>query len=260
MLPTKLLLENFSRMKMSGLWKALPLALAVIGLSLVTASCNSNSGTSGQAQVRAINAVPDGPAIDLDFNGSKIFGNLIYGAPQPATTPASYFSAPAGSFLVQGFATGTTTNPIAPIGTVALTDGVQYTVVAVGLEFNESPPLVVADDNSPPIGTNIEVRVINASNTSPTGGVDVYIVPANVQDLTQYTPQITALNNNQASGYQNVSFQTGGFTVFITANGSKTPIIDPQSITATGSITTLVLLDNPLGGMSTTPLVLNDLN
>jgi hypothetical protein len=247
-------------MKMSRLWKAFTLALTVAALSLVTASCNSNSGSSGQAQVRAINAVPDGPALDIDFNATKIFSNVTYGAAQPATTSASYLTVPSGSLRVQGFATGTTKNPVAPIGTVVLANGVQYTVVAVGLEFNESAPLVVADDNSAPIGTKIEVRVINASNTSPTGGVDVYVEPADVQDLTQYTPQITALNNNQASGYQTLSFVSGGFTVFITPNGSKLPIIT-QSITANAaSITTLVLLDNPLGGMSTTPLVLNDLN
>ena len=164
--------------------------------------------------------------------------------------------------MVQGFSTGTTTNPIAPIGTIALTNGVQYTVVAVGLEFNESAPLVVADDNSAPIGTNGEVRVINASNSSPTNGVDVYVVPPATQDLTNFAPQITALNNNQASGYQIISFLSGGYTVFITANGSKLPIIT-QPITANAaSITTLVILDNPGGsnGMSTAPLVLNDLN
>jgi len=247
-------------MKMSGLWKALPLALTVATLSLVTASCNSSTSTSGQAQVRVINAVPDGPALDIDFNATKIFSNVTYGTAQPDTTPASYLTVPSGSLKVQGFATSTTTNPVAPIGTIALKNGVAYTVVAVGLEFNESPPMVVADDNSAPIGTNVEVRVINASNTSPTGGVDVYVVPAGIQDLTNFTPQITALNNNQASGYQTLSFPNGGYTVFITANGNKTPIITPQPITTATSITTFVLLDNPLGGLSTTPLVLNDLN
>jgi hypothetical protein len=248
-------------MKMSGFWKALTLALTVAALSLVTASCNSSSSTSGQAQIRVINAVPDGPALDIDFNATKIFSNVTYGAAQPATAPASYLTVPSGSLLVQGFATGTTTNPVAPIGTIALKNGVQYTVVAVGLEFNESPPLVVADDNSAPVGTKVEVRVINASNTSPTNGVDVYVVPPATQDLTNFTPQISTLNNNQASGYQIISFLTGGYTVFVTANGSKLPIINPQPITANAaSITTLVILDDPNGGMSTTPLVLNDLN
>jgi Domain of unknown function (DUF4397) len=248
--------------KMSGLWKALPLALALTAMSLTTASCNSNSGTSGQAQIRVINAIPDGPALDIDFNGSKIFTNVTYAAAQPATAPASYLSVPAGNLVVQGFATGTTTNPVPPTGTIPLKNGVQYTVVAIGLEFNESAPLLVADDNSAPIGTNVEFRVINGSNSSPTGGVDVYVVPPATQDLTNFTPQITALNNNQASTYQTLSFLSGGYAVIITANGGKSPIIT-QPVTANAtSITTLVILDNPGGnnGMSTTPLVLNDLN
>lgn len=249
-------------MKMSGLWKAPLLALAVVALSLITASCNTNTTGNGEVGVRVIDAVPDGPAIDIYFNGSKIFTNVVFAVPQPNTSPASYLTGPAGSVSIQGFQTGTTINPVAPIGIIPLQDGVQYTVVAVGLEANESAPLVVADDSTAPVGTSVEVRAINASNSSPTGGLDVYIVPPATQDLTNFTPQVTGLNNNQATGYQKLSFLSGGYSVIFTANGSKAPIIT-QPITANASsITTLVIFDNPGGnnGMSTTPLVLNDLN
>lgn len=249
-------------MKMSGLWKASPLTLAVMALSLITASCNTNTTGNGAVGVRVIDAVPDGPAIDVYFNGSKIFTNVVFAVPQPNTAPASYLTGPAGSVSIQGFQTGTTTNAVAPIGIAPFQNGIQYTVVAVGLEANESAPMVLADDNSAPVGTNVEVRAIDASNNSPLGGLDVYIVPPTTQDLTNFTPQITSLNNNQASGYQNLSFLSGGYSVIFTAHNSKTPIIT-QPITANASsITTLVILDNPGGtnGMSTTPLVLNDLN
>jgi hypothetical protein len=250
-------------MKKSGLWKALPLALIVAALSLATVSCNSsNTTTSGQAAIRVINAIPDGPALDIDINGTKTFTNLTYATAQPATDPASYLTVASGSVLVQSFATGTTTNPVPPKGTVTLKNGALYTVVAVGLEINESLPLVVADNNALPIGTNVEFRIINASNSSPVGGIDVYIVPPGTTDLTNFHPQFSGLNNNQPSGYQSLSFLAGGYDVIVTANGGKTPILTWPVAANASSITTLVIVDNAGGnnGISTTPLVLNDLN
>jgi hypothetical protein len=248
-------------MKMSGLLKALPLAPALAALSIVTTSCGSSSTANNAAQIRVINAIPDGPALDIDINGSKLFSNVLFGAAQPSTTPASYLGTPSGKVAIQGFATGTTTNPVPPTGTIALKGSVQYTVVAVGLELNNSAPLLVADNNTAPMGTNVEYRVINASNSSPVGGIDMYIVPPG-SDITNFTPQFFGIGSNQASTYQNVPFLAGGYTVIVTANGGKTAIITQPSAPNAGSITTFVILDNPGGnnGISTTPLVLNDLN
>jgi len=248
-------------MKMSVLSKALPV---VLSLFLVTISCGSSRTSSNLTQIRVINAVADGPILDVYVNASKIVGGLSFGAIQPAATPASYVSVSAGSVYVQGFSTGDTTTPIAPIGTVSLATNTQYTVVAVGPELNQSPPVVLADTNTAPMGTNVEFRIINASPSSPAGGVDVYIVPSAVTDLTNYTPQITALPNAQGSAYQSLPYLgQGGYQVIVTQAGLKTPLIPAQPATANASsITTMVLLDNIGGGngMSKTPLVLNDLN
>ena len=247
-------------MKMSGLLKALSLALVPAALSLVTISCGSSSTTTGQAAIRVINAIPDGPALDIDLAGSAIVTNLPFGTIQPTASPASYVTVPAGKVVIQGFATGTT-NPVPPTGTIDLKNAVEYTAVAVGLVQNDSAPLLVADNNLAPMGTNVEYRVINASNSSPLGGLDMYIVPPG-SNITNFTPQFSGIGNNQASTYQTVSFLQGGYTVIVTANGSKTPIITQSSAPNPASITTWVILDNPGGnnGISTTPLVLNDLN
>lgn len=248
-------------MKMSGLWKALPLTLGVVALNLLTIACGTNTTIGGgQAQIRMINAIPDGPAIDVEINRSKVITNLPFGTVQPAASPATYLAAPAGNVLVQGFATSTT-NPVSPTGVVPLVGGHQYTLVAVGLEVNESAPLVLADNNLAPIGTQVEFRIINASPSSPLNGVDVYLVPTN-SDISNFTPQISALPSGQASQYQTVPYLSGGYDVIVTAKGFKTALITLASSPAAGSITTIVLLDNPGGnnGMSTTPLVLNDLD
>ena len=138
-------------MQMSGFAKALTLVLAIAVLSVAITSCGSSSNSRGQAQLRLINAIPDGPAIDVNVHGSPIFTNVPFGTVQPATTPASYVNAPSGSVGVQGFATGTT-NPVPPNGSVTLNNATQYTMVAVGLEVNESAPLLVVDNNIPPMG------------------------------------------------------------------------------------------------------------
>jgi len=242
---------------------ALSITLALAALSGVTTSC----GSTNKAQIRVINAIPDSGPTDIRVNGTKIIPDLVFGTIQPDTTPASYFAVTSGSDIVQGFAPGDTTNPISPIGTFTLNGSTDYTVVAVGLELNDEPPLLLIDDNTAPTSGTAEFRIVNASLNSPPNGVDVYIVPPGT-DITSYTPQITALGQGQGSAYQSVPFITGGYAVVITATSKKAALItqpcaniQPCTLQA-GSIRTLVILDNAGGsnGMSQTPLVLNDLN
>jgi hypothetical protein len=89
--------------------------------------------------------------------------------------------------------------------------------------------------------------------------VDVYVVPPGA-DIVNYQAQISGLSYTQASTYQ--PFAAGGYAVIFTAKQSKQVIFSWPLAPQSGSITTLVLMDNPGGssGMSHTPLVLNDLN
>jgi hypothetical protein len=245
---------------MSGLSKTLAATLALATTIMV--GCGSNSTSSNLAQIRVINAVSDGPTLDVAVNGAKVVTALPFDAIQPASTSASYVNVSAGNASVQGFSTGSTVNPIAPIGTVMLAANTQYTMIAVGPELNEAPPLLLADNNTPPMGTNVEFRFINVSPGSPAGGVDIYIVAPAVTDLTNYTPQVSALTNASASAYQSLPFLTGGYNVIFTQAGFKNALFTQSATANATSITTMVIVDNIGGvnGMSTTPLVLNDLN
>ncbi len=255
--------------------KALSLTLVLAALGCMTASC----GSGGQAQIRLIYAVPDGQQVDIYVNGTRIARSLefpdVY--PSPSASAASYITVASGNDTIQGYPPGDTVNPIAPSGAMLLNAGNEYTVVAVGLESNDSPPVVIADDNTAPPSNMVEVRIINASLSTellnPSTGVDVYILPTTVTDLTTYTPQINGLGYGQSSIYQKLDIPSipntpgSGYQVIVTASGGKMALLTyapttPSPWPAAGSITTLVLLDNPGGitGMSTTPLVLNDLN
>jgi Domain of unknown function (DUF4397) len=243
---------------MSRLFEALPVTLAITALCMIAASCGN---TRSVAQIRVINAIPDSQPTDIYINNTRVASSLAFGAVYPAqASKANYETLIPGNEKIEGFAPGDTTNPIAPIGTLALNGSTQYTIIAVGLELNESAPLVLADTNTAPMAGNLEFRIVNAAVSSPLGGVDVYFVPPGA-DLTQFTPQISALGYGQASPYEPIPFQAGGYSVIVTRNGAKTPIVTLASTAAAGSITTIVLLDNSGGnnGISQTPLVLNDL-
>ncbi len=234
------------------------LVAALATFCILFTSCGSN----GTAQVRVINAIPDSQPIDIYVNGVKIVTDMPFLNVQPNTSPVSYVGVAGGNATIQGFETGTTINPVSPNGAIDLSNLTQYTLVAIGLALSDSPPLVLVDNNTTPISGNVEFRVINASPSSPLTGVDVYIVPPG-SDITNYTPQITALNSGQGSAYQSVTYLTGGsYSVIVTTNGGKAALINQTYPAPSGSITTLVIVDNPGGmnGMSTTPLVLNDLN
>jgi hypothetical protein len=241
--------------------------LALAALSIITISCNQTNLT----EVRVINAISDGPGLDVYLNGSKSFTNMPFLQIEPA--PPTYSSFYSGQDTFEAFKSGTTTNPLygyngignSGQGTggaiISLNGSNQYTVIMDGLYAG--PTLaVVLDNNAVPFENQEEFRVINASPGSPTGGVDVYIVPPGTEDLTNYTPQINGLENGQGSTYQNLAYLSSGYDVMVTANGSKKALITELLTPQAQSITTLVLVDalGGLNGMSQTPLILHDLN
>jgi hypothetical protein len=236
---------------MFRLLKALPLTLALAALAIFASGCGSTS----QSQVRVVHAIPDGPAVDIDVNGTKVITNLVFNSFQPAS---GYLKVKAGNDTVAVLDTGTTTQILS--SSVPLNGSTQYTVVAAGFLTNPSAALIT-DNNAAPTSGNIEFRVIHAS-PSGTHPVDVYIVPP-LTDITGLQPQISGLDYQQGSIYVPLAFALNGYSVILTASGSKTPLFNPPYGIAppTGSIRTLVLVDVQNGGaMSPTPLVLNDLN
>jgi hypothetical protein len=238
---------------MFRLLKALPLTLAIAALSIFAASCGSTS----QSQVRVVHAIPDAPALDVNVNTTKVASAIAFDQVQPA--PPAYTKVPSGSVTIAAFDTGTTTNPILNSSGVNLSGSTQHTMVLTG--FNSSAVLLnITDNNAAPTSGNIEFRIIHAS-PSGTHPVDVYIVPPNT-DITNVTPQISGLDYQQASSYQSLTFAANGYEVIVTPNGNKTGIVTQNYTPPTGSIRTLVLVDNPGGGngMSTFPLELSDLN
>jgi hypothetical protein len=235
--------------------KALPLALAVAALSLFT-SCGSNN-----AQIRVVHAIADATALDVDINGTKQITDISFDTVQPSSNPATYVSVPSGNDTIEAFVSGSTTNTVLASTNISLSSSTQYTVVLGGsaasaIAFN------LTDNNTVPVSGDVEFRIINASPSGPGGSgaaVDVYIVPPGT-GLGGLQPQISGLSYTQASPYQPLNFAATGYEVIVTPTGNQTPYIQQNYVTQTGSITTLVLLDNLQGGsLSDIPLELFDL-
>jgi len=206
---------------MLRLLKALPLAFAIASLSLF-AGC----GSSSQSQVRVVHAISDAPALDVDVNTTKAFTNLAFTNFQPTT---GYTKVTSGNVTLEAVDTGTST-------------------------------AVIANTNTAPTSGNVEFRIINGSSNSPVGGFDVYIVPPGT-NIGNVTPQISGLTLGQGSGYVSLTFAANGYEVFATPHGNTFEDVNQIYATPTGSIRTLVIVDNQGGGgISQLPIELNDLN
>jgi Domain of unknown function (DUF4397) len=251
---------------MFRLLKALPLALglaALIVFGVFAASCGSSN-----SQARFVNAIQDSGGLDIDINGTKYFTDIEF----PAVSASTYINVPSGSDMIEGFQTGGTTSAF-PSQTVTLNSGSQYTLVATGLLTTSVDLLNPIDNNTAPQEGNVEFRVINASPSSPTDGVDVYIeqtpFTGNLGSQNGNPPQISALAYGAVSSYLTLPWNSNseGWTIIVTSAGSTTPYNGFDFSTGnfggqtTESIRTVVLTDVANGStMSTTPIVLTDLN
>jgi hypothetical protein len=266
---------------MFRLLKALPLTLAIAALIVFATFAASCGSTNSQA--RFVNAISDNTTtLDIDFNGTKVFGltNTF-----PTDSGSTYVSIPTGSDKIQGFASGTTTNPVFTVTSpVSFNSGSQYTVVATGFLAGTVNLVAPVDTNTAPAVGTVNFRVIDASPAG-VGSVDVYIIP----NIAPSTPSCTLGSNCPApaisgvssplssttpySGYINVPYNslgTFGYTMYVTPTGQTTPVqgwnggfqIPEIGSVSVGSIRTIVLVDNAPGnnGMSSTPIVLSDLN
>ena len=246
---------------MFRLLKALPVTLALAGLSFFATSCGSGS----QAQIRVVNAIPDVPnntPLDIDVNGTKVITALAFPSVQPSS---GYTKVASGNVTIQAFDTGTTTNPIFGTNgvTANLSGSSQYTIVLAGFlngTGNNAPAVLQkTDNNTAPTSGNVEFRIIHASPSSP-ATVDVYIVPPGTNINNVNPPTIQGLVYQQASSpYTSVA--AGTYSVIVTASGSKIPFISQNfPLPAAGMIRTLVLVDNAGGGNPQSWLELSDLN
>jgi hypothetical protein len=263
---------------MLRLSKVVPLtmALAILALATLTIFVGCTSGNSTQA--RFVNVISDDKqSLDIEFNGTKAFNDILF----PGFSASTYASVPAGSDKIQGFVTGSTTNPVfTETSPVSFSSGSQYTVVATGQLAGTVIILAPVDNNTAPANGSVNFSVINASLGGP-GSVDVYILQDSAPGTNCFgtppcPPTITALPSPLSSitpytaspvtlPYNSLGF---GYTLYVTTAGQTNPLpgfnggysFDAGGISV-GSVRTIVLYDESGGGqMSAQPIVLSNVN
>ncbi len=241
---------------MRRLLKALPLTLAIASLCLLgifAASCGSNN-----TQARLVDAISDGPALDVDVNGTRVFTDILFSTPVQPLPPA-YSSVPSGTVTLQAVNTGGTTPYINSVNTT-LNGSAQYTIVMTGFNSGTqgaAPTFwTVSDNNTAPVVGNVEFRIINAAtNSLPlSGGLDIYIVQPGQQINT---PAVSGLTLGQGSAYISENFNTLGYTFYVTPHGNQNVRFNITYQSPTGSIRTLVIVDS--GNAIANFIELNDL-
>jgi hypothetical protein len=134
---------------------------AVAALGFVTIIAGSGALALGQANVRAVHASPDAPAVNITANGGLLFGNLAF------RQASAYAAVPAGNYDI-GVAAFPATSPAVYSENIGVPGAGDVTVAAVGRlgvsgEFDLLPFI---DDNS--VTANAaRIRFIHASPNAP---------------------------------------------------------------------------------------------
>src|SRR5579864_6723533 len=132
-----------------------------VALVFFTLGC----GSSNNARIRLVNAIPDESSLDLLVDSKSVATGVGYGA------ASGYISVSSGSRHLQAEPTGSTT-PIIDTTTNA-SSGSDLTLISLNFSNNPSNA-VLTDDNSAPASGNFKLRIVNAS--PGTGTQDVYVV------------------------------------------------------------------------------------
>ena len=218
----------------------------LFGAGLVTlVSFTMGCGSSSNARIRLVNAMPDESGLDLLVDSQSVATGVGYG------TASGYSSVSSGSRHLQVEPTGTSI-PIIDT-TASATSGSYLTLISLNYSNNISSA-VLTDDNSAPTSGNFKLRIVNASPGM--GTQDVYVVAPGT-DITSLSPTISSLSFGVASSYNTLA--GGDYEVFFTNPGQKFINRDSGSLSfSAGQIRTILALNSQSGGF--TSAVLADLN
>ena len=196
--------------------------------------------------IRVLHASPDAPNVDVLVDDQQVLSDVPYkGA-------SEFLPVAEGTRNIKVNAAGTSATVIdadLPIAGDTLT-----TIIAADL-LNRIEPLVLSDDDSPPGGDLLKIRVVHASPSAP--GVDVYVT-APGEDIDAVFPTLTNLFFMNASDFLDIPGDT--YQIRITPAGSDTPVFDsgPVSLDA-GSILTVVAVDAVNGASPVSLVVLTNI-
>jgi len=216
--------------------------LVVCLLTLTVIFLAAGCGSSGNANIRLVNALSSQSSLDLLVDSKSTATSVGYGA------ASGYSSVSPGSHDIQAEASGTTN--IVADQTSSLGSNTYNTVLVTS-----GATAVITDSHTAPSSGNISIRVVNAS--SILGTVDVYVVSSGT-NIASVNPTFSGLAFPSASAY--TSLAPGSYQVIFTPAGQKFAELSSSSLSfSSGQVRTVLGLDI-FGGGGVTTSVLSDLN
>jgi Domain of unknown function (DUF4397) len=222
-------------------------AFLALALFTVTA-CDDSDAPQPVAQVRFLHASGRRAAVDFRADGTTRGAGLTYGA---AFSNGVVLNAGARTFTAR--LTGATTDIATTARTLANSGA--YSVVLAKRPTSDTL-LVFADTSVTPATGKVFIRTLNVAPAA--GAVDLYITGATT-DLATATPQVTGIEFLKASRY--VEMDAGTYRVRLTTTGTKTVVLDVNTIAVPGRATrSIAVIDANAGGAPLKSVVANERN
>jgi hypothetical protein len=187
----------------------------------------TDSVVDRETQVRVVNAMPGGPAVDVYTGDQNTFSNVGF----KTVTPYKIITQnrPTFKLLRSGQATG---EPLTE-NTELVLDGRSYTIVVVSDSAGKNVELdAIRDDTDPPATGKARIRVINAANRA--GDLDVFIEGT-------ADPLFDDVDANSEAGYKEVEPGTPTLVIRGADENSTARVRVPNLALEAGKSMTLVV-------------------
>lgn len=193
------------------------------------------------AALRVLHASPDAPNVDVLVDNQVVLSDVSY------TQASEFLSVFQGARNVKVNAAGTSTTVIDADLTLGFNS---FTTIIAANYLALIEPLVLEDENTPPSGNNLRIRVVHSAPSAPP--VDVYVTAAGA-DINTATPTLPNVAFKDFSDF--LEIPEGDYQIRVATVGSKVPVFDSGPVTLdAGSIFTAVAVD-ATGGASPISLV-----
>lgn len=209
------------------------MAIAIVGCG------GSGKGVVGihDPRVRAVNDFSDLASVSATAAGTDMMTSQAFGA------VSAYTIIDSGNHTITfNDVSGPTSLPIVSSTNLLETEK-YYTAVGTGTSANRT--IILLEDTRDIDGNMTKARFVNADEDQ--ANIDVYITSTATPDLTGQTPQADSLDFGQGSTY--TSYVPGDYKVWITPDGSTTPITT-QNVTFTTNTSVTYVFAKTSGGVT----------
>lgn len=215
--------------------------LALSAVAVLAGCGGGNESLFGFTSLRVVNASPDAIVTNVSYAGTQLSTDLALGesAPAASSDPLVYDSG-AGTLV---FSLGNSSDASFSSSLNLVADHYVTAVLAGNVASTDSDAvkLITVDTDPTTVTTSLaNLRIVHASTVLP-ATVDVYVVNSDV-DINSVSPTVAGVSRYGVTGV--LLRDTGTTRIIVTAEDSKTALVDVTDTFSTGTLNTVVLRNN----------------